>query len=42
MQLRAAGKELTRFLMRVLTPKSAHQSYVATRQQHFIPCYLLY
>ena len=31
MQLRAAGEELTQFLMRVLTPESAHQSYVATR-----------
>ena len=31
MQLRAAGEELTQFLMSVLTPKSAHQSYVATR-----------
>ena len=26
MQLRAAGEELTQFLMRVLTPESAHQS----------------
>ena len=31
MQLRAAGEELTQFLIRVLTPESAHQSYVATR-----------
>ena len=31
MQLIAAGEELTQFLMRVLTPERAHQSYVATR-----------
>ena len=29
MQLIAAGEELTQFLMRVLTPERAHQSYVS-------------